>query len=119
MEQAQQYRKSLIRYMKNNEGLTTYRLITHVPRETFMTRAQLKRLEVREGTDAVEAAIAAVYDPDKRPQLPVENMPEFSLQERSITTELGRVIPEIGIMLLLNLVLISLCWVLFLRFDIR
>jgi len=119
LEQAQQYRKELIGYINDNNGLSSYRLITYNPRDRFMTGAQLKRLAEEQGKKAVDHAVKRVYNPDEAVVLSLESMPRFTFHAPDIAAGFVRSMPSLFILILLNFICIAGCWVLFIRFDIR
>jgi len=119
MEQAEQYRQRLIGYIREKNGLSSWKLITLNSEDNFLTNAALENLRETQGADALNRVIEQVYSRDKVKALELADLPGFQfIQTRPIDC-LYEALPEFIILMLLNILLATGCWVTFLRADVR
>lgn len=119
LEQAEQYRQRLIQYIRDKDGLSGYRLITYHPAESFPSTAELEAIRRTRGKEGVEAVIGNLYSRDAAHSLNLSDLPEFNYMTRGPMESLFNALPELAILVLLNILLAAACWASFLRADVR
>jgi len=119
MEQAEQYRQRLIQYIRNKGGLSSYRLITGNPPEAFLPVSDLIRVRDTEGYERVKSVIEKVYNPKDVKPLDLSDIPRFKFLRLSLTDSLNETLPDLIVLILLNLLLLTGCWITFIRSDVR
>lgn len=119
LDQAQTYRQEIIEYMKSKEALSSYKLITRKPVETFLTRDELIKIRDTQGMTELENIIGSgnVWTNAKR--LDFSDMPKFIFKQQSLSDSIISAIIEIFILIFLNILFFSLAWIGFLRADVR
>lgn len=119
MEQAEQYRQRLIQYIRDKNGLSGYRLVTYNPEEAFLSTRELIDLRDTQGQESVKRVIENLYTRDSVKPLDLSDLPQFQLMRPHPVDSLYKALPELIILILLNLLLIVGCWITFLRADVR
>jgi len=117
LKQAQNYRTSLIKYMKDKNGLSSYKLITKQPLESFLTYQQIINIRTNQGD---EAFINIIENQERDPEfLNLSDLPRFDYKFQPLSASVKNTFIEIILLIFLNIVFFSLTWIVFLRADVR
>jgi len=119
LDQAQIYRSELISYMKDKDGLSTYKLFSRKPPNEFLPYNELLRIKRSQGESAIEQIIGPGGGWGSVDPLDLSDIPVFSYNTPRLRDSLLGAFPSIGILLFLNILFFVIAWVSFLRTDIR
>jgi len=117
LDQAQTYRNELIAYTKDKGGLSTYRLFMHRPPEEFLTHSELVNIRDTRGEQALEDIFGPGWDAVE--PLNLDDMPQFTFNHVPFSKRFRQALPDIGILIFLNILFFSLAWVSFQKADVR
>ncbi|MBA7589196.1 hypothetical protein ES708_31277 [subsurface metagenome] len=114
LDDAASYRQELITYMRNKGGLDSNLLFTQKDIDYFPTAREILQTLKSQG----EAAAIAHSKYEIQP-LYLEDLPRFNISTADIGRSIAQALPEILIIVFLNLIFFTLAWVSFLRADVR
>ncbi len=115
MEQARRYRQQLINYSSDRRAFSSLSFFTPMKMEDTLTFDQLVEIESKEGTDAINR-IKSSYCANA-PLL--KDIPVFSYQPESLADGIGRALPDLVIIVLLNLVFFLAAYASFMRREVK
>ncbi|MFC1537810.1 ABC transporter permease subunit [Candidatus Latescibacterota bacterium] len=118
IQQASGYRGNLISYMKDKGGLDSYLLFTRKPVDFYMSARELLDIRDSQSTESAKETIAQIMNYTVEP-LDLSDLPRFGYSSAGIVTSIARVLPEIMILIFMNMIFFLLAWVSFLRADVR
>ena len=119
LDQAEDYRRELINYMKGKEGLSSYLLFTRKPIDSFLTHQELTKIRQSQRQQAIENIIGPGNGWNHTEPLDLNDLPAFHFKVPGIRNALTLALPEILLLIFLNLILFSSAWVAFMRADVR
>jgi len=114
LEQAAIYRKNLITYMKNKGGLDSYLLFTRKPVDSFLNIRELIAIKDSKGEEEIENIMNYSINP-----LDLSDLPKLNYSITNLRISITHIIPEIMILLFLNILLFLMAWISFQRADVR
>lgn len=117
LERARRYRHVVIDYVESKDGLFSLAYFTRRNMNELLTTAELEALRKSRGRRAIDDLIGRGWD--EVPPLDLRDMPTFDPFSDTIDEQIKRALPELGILIFLNLVLFLLSHVAFLRADVR
>jgi len=118
IQQASDYRSALISYMKDKGGLDSYLLFTRKPVDFFLDAKELLSIRDSQGTEKAKETIGTMMNYEVEP-LDLSDLPRFGFSSAGIVISVARVLPEIMILIFMNMIFFLLAWVSFLRADVR
>ena len=118
IQQASDYRSDLISYMKSKGGFDSYLLFTRKPIDYYLSARELLNIRDSEGAEKAKETIAQIMNYEIEP-LDLSDLPRFGFSSADIVKSVVRVLPEIIILIFMNMIFFLLAWVSFLRSDVR
>lgn len=115
MEQARQYRLRLINYSFDQGGFSSLSFFTTMKMDETLTFDQLVEMESRRGTDAINK-LKSSY---RNSAPPLKGIPVFSYQPESLAEGVIRALPDLAILVLLNLALFLAAHVSFMKQEVK
>jgi len=115
MEQARRYRQQLISYSSDRRGLSSLSFFTTMSMDDTLTFHQLAEIESKEGTGAINKVRSSYWG--NAP--PLKDIPVFSYQPESLADGVGRALPDLVIIVLLNLVFFLAAYASFIRREVK
>jgi len=115
MNQARRYRQQLVDYTNARQGFTTPSFFTTMKLSDTLTHHQLVEIQSRYGNEAIEK-LQSSYWP-KAPTL--KDIPVFRHQPESLTESIGRTLPDVTILILLNMVFFLAAYASFVRQEVK
>jgi ABC-type transport system involved in multi-copper enzyme maturation permease subunit len=115
MNQARRYRQQLISYSDAQQGFSTPSFFTTMKISDTLTHDQLVEIESRGGNEAIKR-LQSSYWP-KAPTL--ENIPVFRHQPEPLTESIGRILPDVTILILLNMIFFLAAYASFVRQEVK
>ena len=115
MDQARRYRSQLVSYSNAQQGFTTPSFFTTMKISDTLTHNQLVEIQSRHGDEAIEK-LQSSYWP-KAPTL--TGIPVFRHQPESLTESIGRMLPDVTILILLNIVFFLAAYASFVRQEVK
>ena len=115
MEQARRYRQRLINYSFDQGGFSSLSFFTTMKMDETLTFDQLVEMESSRGTDAINKLKSSYWSSAP----PLKNVPVFSYQPESLAEGVGRALPDLVILVLLNLALFLAAHVSFMRREVK
>ena len=115
MDQARRYRSQLVSYSNAQQGFTTPSFFTTMKMSNTLTHDQLVEIQSRRGNGAIEE-LQSSYWP-KAPTL--KDIPVFRHQPESLTESIGRTLPDVTILILLNMVFFLAAYASFVRQEVK
>jgi ABC-type transport system involved in multi-copper enzyme maturation permease subunit len=114
IEATSRYRRELIAYMKDKEGLDSYLLFTRKPAREFPSARDILEMNRLRGPEAVRTLAEYPIEP-----LPLDDLPGFAFEARDLSRGIAAALPEISMLAVYSGLFLLLSWVLFLRADVR
>lgn len=116
MKQARRYRQEIIDYGRNNKGFSTLAYFTCHKMNELLKTAELESIEKRSGRRAVMKALKS--DKFKKTE-PLEDIPSFRFQREKFSDSIQRALPDIAILLVLNVLFFMGTYMVFMKGDVR
>ena len=115
MNQARRYRNQLISYSNAQQGFSTPSFFTTMKISDTLTYDQLVEIESRRGNQAIRNLQSSYW-----PKAPTLNgIPVFGHQPESLTESIGRTLPDVTILILLNMVFFLAAYASFVRQEVK
>jgi ABC-type transport system involved in multi-copper enzyme maturation permease subunit len=115
LERSRKYRRELIRYAESKDGLYSHRYFTRLEPSRWRGRAELEALKGQPGRLEQEMGPGwEAVDP-----LNLADLPPFDSSGPGVHDAVGSALPDIALLVFLNLVLFLGAHVCFLRADVR
>ena len=118
LERARLYRRELIQYVESKNGLLGPAYFTRANIETLPTISELAALSAARGKDAVDELYGWRGEEAIAP-LDLRDLPNWESPVQIVEDRVIPALPEMGILILLNLLVFLLAHVAFLRADVR
>ncbi len=115
MNQARRYRQQLVDYTNARRGFTTPSFFTTMKLSDTLTHNQLVEIQSRHGDEAIEK-LQSSYWP-KAPTL--QGIPVFRHQPEPLTESISRMLPDVTILILLNIVFFLAAYASFVRQEVK
>jgi ABC-type transport system involved in multi-copper enzyme maturation permease subunit len=115
MDQARRYRQQLIDYTNARQGFSTPSFFTTMKMSDTLTYDQLVEIESRQGNEAIKE-LQSSYWP-KAPTL--KDIPVFRHQPEPLTESIGSALPDLAILILLNIVFFLTAYASFVRQEVK
>ena len=115
MNQARRYRNQLISYSNAQQGFSTPSFFTTMKISDTLMHDQLVEIESRGGSEAIKR-LQSSYWP-KAPTL--EDIPVFRYQPEPLTESIGRILPDVTILILLNMIFFLAAYASFVRQEVK
>jgi ABC-type transport system involved in multi-copper enzyme maturation permease subunit len=115
MDQARRYRQQLIDYTDERQGFTTSSFFTTMKLGDTLTYHQLEEMQSRYGNEAIKELQESYW-----PKAPVlTGIPVFRHQPESLSESFQRTLPDVTILILLNIVLFLAAYASFVRQEVK
>ena len=115
MDQARRYRSQLVSYSNAQQGFTTPSFFTTMELSDTLTYSQLEEIESRGGNEAIEKLQSSYW-----PKAPVlTGIPVFRHQPEPLTESINRMLPDVTILILLNIVFFLAAYASFVRQEVK
>jgi len=115
MNQARRYRQRLISYTNAQQGFSTPSFFTTMKISDTLTYDQLVEIESNRGSEAIKSLQSSYW-----PKAPTLNgIPVFRHQPESLTESIGRTLPDMTILILLNMVFFLAAYASFVRQEVK
>jgi ABC-type transport system involved in multi-copper enzyme maturation permease subunit len=115
MDQARRYRNQLVSYSNAQQGFTTPSFFTTMKMSDTLTHDQLVEIQSRQGNGAIEELQSSYW-----PKAPVlTGIPVFHHQPESLTESISRTLPDVTILILLNIVFFLAAYASFVRQEVK
>jgi ABC-type transport system involved in multi-copper enzyme maturation permease subunit len=115
MDQARRYRNQLVSYSNTQQGFTTPSFFTTMKLSDTLTHHQLEEMQSRYGNEAIEELQSSYW-----PKAPVlTGIPVFRHQPEPLTESIGRMLPDVTMLILLNMVFFLIAYALFVRQEVK
>ncbi len=118
LERARLYRRELIQYVEGRNGLFGPAYFTRVAIESLPTIAELARLTATRGEKAIDE-ISGWRGEDAIAPLDLRDLPSWESPDRILNERIVPTLPDVGILLFLNLLFFLIAHVVFLKADVR
>lgn len=115
LAKARNYRLQVLNYLSSKDGLVSYRYFTRLEPSRFRTTAELELLQ-KQG-DRLKQEMGK--DWDSVPPLDLRDLPTFDHAPAPVATAVAGVLPDVVLLVFLNLALFLAAHVCFLRTDVR
>ena len=115
MDQARRYRHRLMGYINAGQGFSTPSFFTTMKMSDTLTYDQLVEIQSNRGNGAIEE-LQSSYWP-KAPTL--KDIPVFRHQPEPLTESIGRTLPDVAILILLNMVFFLAAYASFVRQEVK
>jgi len=115
MDQARRYRHQLIGYTNAQKGFTTPSFFTTMKMSDTLYYDQLVEMESSQGNEAIERLQLSYWS--KAPTL--KDIPVFRHQPEPLTESIGRTLPDVAILILLNMVFFLAAYASFVRQEVK
>lgn len=119
MDQIRQYRRELIDYSRSQKGFSSLSFFTMMKMDEALTFAELVEMESRQGREAMDRLIEASIEKNWRKGQRLQGIPVFSHQPESLSASIGRAIPYLMLLLLLNILFFLAAYVSFMRRGVK
>jgi ABC-type transport system involved in multi-copper enzyme maturation permease subunit len=115
MNQARRYRQQLIDYTSSRQGFTTRSFFTTMELSDTLTYHQLEEMQSMYGNEAIEKLQSSYW-----PKAPVlTGIPVFRQQPESLAESVQRTLPDVTILILLNMVFFLAAYASFVRQEVK
>jgi hypothetical protein len=115
MNQSRRYRQQLIDYTNSRQGFTTSSFFTTMKLSDTLTYGQLEEIESGGGNEAIEKLQSSYW-----PKAPVlTGIPVFRQQPESLSESFQRTLPDVTILILLNIVFFLAAYASFVRQEVK
>jgi len=115
MNQARRYRQQLIDYTSSRQGFTTRSFFTTMELSDTLTYNQLVEIQSRYGNEAIKELQSSYW-----PKAPVlTGIPVFRQQPESLADSVQRTLPDVTILILLNMVFFLAAYASFVRQEVK
>jgi hypothetical protein len=115
MNQARRYRQQLISYSNARQGLSTLAFFTTMKISDTLTHDQLVEIESGQGSEAIKRLQSSYWS--KAPTL--TGIPVFRHRPEPLTESIGRTLPDVTILILLNMVFFLVAYASFVRQEVK
>jgi len=115
MDQARRYRQQLIDYTNSHRGFSTLSFFTTMKMDETLTYDQLLEMESRRGGGYISKLKSSYWD--KAPTL--KDIPVFRYQWESPTESIARALPDLLILVLLNIIFFLAAYASFMRREVK
>jgi ABC-type transport system involved in multi-copper enzyme maturation permease subunit len=115
MNQARRYRQQLIDYTNARQGFSTPSFFTTMKVSDTLTYDQLVEMQSRQGNEAIEKLQWSYWS--KAPML--MGIPVFRHQPESLSESVQRTLPDVTILILLNMVFFLTAYASFVRQEVK
>jgi ABC-type transport system involved in multi-copper enzyme maturation permease subunit len=100
MDQARRYRQQLMDYSRALRGFSTLSFFTTMKMDETLTFAQLAEIESKQGSGVINELKSKYWQ--EAP--PLKDIPVFGYQSESLAESIGRALPDLFILALLNVI---------------
>jgi hypothetical protein len=115
MDQARRYRHQLISYTNSRQGFSTPSFFTTMKLSDTLTYNQLVEMQSRHGDEAIEKLQSSYW-----PKAPVlTGIPVFRHRPESLADSVQRTLPDVTILILLNIVFFLAAYASFVRQEVK
>ena len=115
MDQARRYRNQLVSYSNAQQGFSTPSFFTTMKLSDTLTHHQLEEMQSRYGNKAIEELQSSYW-----PKAPVlTGIPVFRHQPEPLTESISRMLPDVTILILLNIVFFLTAYASFVRQEVK
>jgi len=115
MNQTRKYRQQMIDYINVRRGFTTPSFFTTMKMSDTLTHDQLEEIQSRGGNKAIRKLQSSFWP--KAPLL--KDIPVFRHQQELLTESISRTLPDVTILILLNIVLFLAAYASFVRQEVK
>jgi len=115
MDQARRYREKLIEYSNSQKGLSTLSFFTTMKMDETLTFAELVEIETTQGSEAINDLKGRYWDKAE----PLKDIPIFQYKPESLSESVSRVLPDIFIIVLLNIIFFMAAYASFMRQEVK
>jgi ABC-type transport system involved in multi-copper enzyme maturation permease subunit len=115
LESSRHYRRELIRYVEGRDGLYSYRYFTRLEPSRWRSTVELTALKGQPGR--LEQELGPGWE--SVTPLNLGDLPPFDSSDPTVQDAIGSALPDVGLLVFLNLVLFLGAHVCFLRSDVR
>ncbi len=117
MDQAQRYRQELISYSRSQKGFSSMSYFTMMKMDETLTFAELAEMESTQGLEAIERHAEPFGE--RFWTTPLQGIPIFRYQPESLSESMGKALPDLLILALLNIVLFLAAYASFMRQEVK
>jgi ABC-type transport system involved in multi-copper enzyme maturation permease subunit len=117
MDQARRYRNELISYSRSQKGFSSMSFFTRMEMDDTLTFAELAEIESTQGREAVEKIMEPFVEEFWTNYL--QGIPVFRYQPKPLSESIGRALPDMLILALLNIVPFLAAYASFMRQEVR
>jgi len=115
MNQARRYRQQLIDYTNARRGFTTPFFFTTMKISDTLTYNQLVEMQSRQGNEAIEELQWSYWSKAST----LQDIPVFRHQPESLSESVQRILPDVTILILLNMVFFLAAYASFVRQEVK
>ena len=115
MNQARRYRQQLIDYTNARRGFTTPSFFTTMKISDTLTHDQLVEMQSRQGNEAIEELQWSYWSKAST----LQDIPVFLHQPESLSESVQRILPDVTILILLNMVFFLTAYASFVRQEVK
>lgn len=115
MDQARRYRQSLIDYAEGNGGLASLLYFTRMTLDDAPTTKEAEEMVKQMGQDRFGKKMMEYLKNVK----PYDNIPIFQYESEGITGNLVRTLPDLAILVIMNVILFMIAYVSFMRRRVK
>jgi hypothetical protein len=115
MDQARRYRQQLIDHSRAQKGFSTPSFFTTMKMDETLTFDRLAEIESEQGAEAINELKSSYWS--KAP--PLKDIPVFRYQPESLTRSIERALPDLLIIVLLNIIFFMAAYASFMRQEVK
>jgi ABC-type transport system involved in multi-copper enzyme maturation permease subunit len=117
MDQARRYRKELISYSRSQKGFSSMSYFTRMKMDETLTFSELAEMESTQGIEAIERQAKPFGE--RFWTTPLQGIPIFRYQPKPMSESIGKALPDILILALLNIVFFLVAYASFMRQEVK
>jgi len=115
MDQARRYRQQLIDYSRAQRGFSSMSFFTTMKMDETLTFDELAEMESRQGAEVINKLKSSYWNSAP----PLKDIPVFRYQPESPAESIGRALPDVFILVLLNIIFFMAAYASFMRQEVK